>query len=85
MEMKPAGRRRGQLVNKRDARGWAIPRSGTKRRGVYDGLVRGLSVSEIAEGLDISPDAVWSHKEYIAGWRRVHERRRAYELRECEG
>ncbi len=86
--MKVAGRRFGQLINIRDSRGWMVPREGTTRRAIYDGLVLGLSIGELAEGLGITRDAAWQHKDCITNWGQVHEYRRAGEMREleeCEG
>lgn len=85
MEMKIQGRQVGQLRNDRDARNWMVPREGTRRRGVYDGMVLGLSLREIADGLGITWDAAWQHKEVITNWGRVYENRRARELMELEG
>lgn len=74
--MRPEGRLIGQLVNPRDGRGWKIPKEGTIRRGVYNGLVLGLSAQEIATGLRISRKAVLAHKASIVNWKRFNEWRR---------
>lgn len=55
----------GQIMNPRDARGWMIPRIGTKRRKVYDMLVDGRKPSEIMGVLDLSRPAFNSHRHFI--------------------
>jgi hypothetical protein len=38
----------------RDERGWRVPKSGTLRRRVYDLMVEGKGISEIADAVDRS-------------------------------
>lgn len=74
--MRRPGRLIGQLVNPRDERGWMIPRQGTIRRSVYNGLVLGLSLWELSEALEISHDAVEAHVASIQRTDKVNEWRR---------
>lgn len=63
--MAKAGRRIGQHVNKRDERGWMIPRPGTVRRRVYDLLIAGKDVGSIHKALGISYASCVMHKRNI--------------------
>lgn len=56
-------RRLGQNICPRDEEGWRVPHKGTASRQVYDLLVLGLSVDQIAARLKRS-----------VSWARVHKR-----------
>lgn len=77
LSQRPRGRRIDQIVNPRDERGWKVPRPGTTRRAVYDGLVLGLSLRELADGLGLRYEAARSHKKSIVNWQNVNRWRRA--------
>lgn len=51
-------RRLGQNICPRDEEGWRVPHKGTASRQVYDLLVLGLSVDQIAARLKRSPSWV---------------------------
>ena len=75
--MTARGRKPGQLQNPRDARGWMIPREGTRRRAVYDALVAGNSPAEVCAALNMGKRAFDAHKAYIVRWAKVHVWRNA--------
>jgi hypothetical protein len=71
------GRKIGELQNERDERGWMIPREGTRRRAVYDGMIAGKDADVICESLSMRRTAFKAHAAYIARWQKVHRWRRA--------
>jgi FixJ family two-component response regulator len=59
------GRKLGQTANPRDERGWMVPRTGTKRRAVYDLLVVGKRRKDICAAVGITKTAYKKHRAYI--------------------
>ena len=58
-------RKPGEIMNPRDEQGWMIPRSGTKRRKVYDALKAGKRAGEIMKEFGLSRPAYNSHRHFI--------------------
>lgn len=50
--------RRGHKLNKRDQRGWRIPRDGTLSREIYDLTLQGKMPAEIAKTLRCDANTV---------------------------
>jgi hypothetical protein len=55
----------GQPMNPRDDRGWMIPRPGTKRRQIYDALVRGDPPYKIMWDMGFMPRGTFNNHVYF--------------------
>jgi len=60
-------------MNPRDERNWMIPRTGTKRRQVYDAIVAGNRAGNIMRELGLSRGAYNSHRHFITSWEKANK------------